>query len=328
MSALPIVFMFSGQGSHYYHMGADLFAQQPVFRQTLLELNEIAQGLLGESIIDIMYSPQHKKMHVFEQTRHTHPAIFMVEYALAQALLTAGIKPDYVLGASMGAFAAATVAGCFNAEQALTAVIKQAEALERHCETGKMLAILDDPAGYYHQTELYTNATLAAINFDRHYVVSTNSVGLTAIESFLGQQVSYQRLAVSQAFHSPWIDPAKAVYMDFLDAYAPTFLAPQIPLICCIDAKELAQLSAAYFWQVIREAIHFQKTIHFLEERNHYRYIDLGPSGTLATFLKYNITTESNSKIHGIITPYGQEHDKLQTLIQQIGENISYEHPC
>ena len=67
------VFMFSGQGSHYYRMGEALYRQHPVFRKTLQELDEQAQLLLGESIIAILYDDRRKKLDSFSDIRYTQP---------------------------------------------------------------------------------------------------------------------------------------------------------------------------------------------------------------------------------------------------------------
>jgi bacillaene synthase trans-acting acyltransferase len=80
----------------------------------------------------------------------------------------------------------------------------------------------------------------------------------------------------------------------------------------------LDTLSEPYFWRVIRDPIYFQRTIQTLEARQGCCYLDLGPSGTLATFLKYLIGPKSVSTIHAIITPYGQEQRRLQVLIQDL----------
>lgn len=312
MPDLTTVFLFSGQGSQYYHMGKELYQRHPVFRQTLLELDEIAQSLLGSSVIDVLYHPQRKKTDVFDNTRYTHPAIYMVEVAMAQTLQHEGIQPDLVLGASMGAFAAATVAGAWQAEQALSAVIRQAEMVDHYCAAGHMLAILDDPDRYHECPELYTHSALAAVNFARHFVVSTDTAGLRSIDSALDADIVRQTVAVSHAFHSPWLDPAREAYLAYLQTQR---LQPlKLPCLCSIEARTMTALSMPYFWRVVREPIHFQQTILSLEAQKSCRYLDLGPSGTLATFLKYLIAPDSASTINTIMTPYGHEYGRLQSF--------------
>jgi acyl transferase domain-containing protein len=184
-----------------------------------------------------------------------------------------------------------------------------------------MVAILADPALYQQQSELADCSTLAAVNFDQHFVVATDLTGLPSVENYLDQQISYQRLTVSQAFHSHWLEPAKVPYQTFLaDLLDDNLPVLQTPFICCTDAKVLTQLTRNYFWQVIRQPIRFQQTIQYLESQGTYCYIDLGPSGTLATFVKYNLTTESASSTHAVITPYGQEQAKLDALIDSINQ--------
>jgi trans-AT polyketide synthase/acyltransferase/oxidoreductase domain-containing protein len=134
----PIIFMFSGQGSHYYQMGKELFEQQPIFQKWMLKLNEMASDTLGESVLDKLYDQTKPKSSLFDQTLYSHPAIFMVEYSLSQMFLEKGIMPDYVLGTSMGEFAAAAVARVMEVEELLVALIKQAQMLETHCQPGGM----------------------------------------------------------------------------------------------------------------------------------------------------------------------------------------------
>jgi trans-AT polyketide synthase/acyltransferase/oxidoreductase domain-containing protein len=138
----PVIFMFSGQGSHYFKMGFEMFEQHQTFKKWMLDLNEIASDMLGESVLDKLYDKTKSKSNLFDQTLYSHPAIFMVEYALAQVLLEDGIEPDYVLGTSMGEFASAAVAGGMKVEEALEALVKQAQVLETHCQKGGMTAIV------------------------------------------------------------------------------------------------------------------------------------------------------------------------------------------
>src|SRR5260370_39260695 len=92
-----------------------------------------------------LYPATHGKGDPFDPTLLTHPAIFMVEYSLAQTLIHAGVWSDMVLGVSLGSFAAATVAGFIVLEDALTAVMRQSIALKEYCEPWGMTAVLADP---------------------------------------------------------------------------------------------------------------------------------------------------------------------------------------
>lgn len=310
--------MFSGQGTHYYRMGEELYHKHPVFRETLNELDEQAQSLLGESIVSVIYNSKCRKQDVFSNLCHTHPAIFMVEVALARTLQHEGIQPDYVLGTSLGTFAATVIAGGISEEQALTAVIRQAEMIEQNCTRGHMLAIVGNSVSYHQKSELYENSSLAAINCDQSFVVAANESGFKQIESSLTKKTVRQRLAVDYAFHSSWIDPAKDVYLEFLQEQS--MQALKLPLICCVEGSALTELSAPYFWQAVREPVEFQETIELLEAEQSWHYLDLGPSGTLATFLKFLVIKESASKINSVMTPYGKDLQQIEKLKQTFAE--------
>ena len=104
------------------------FEKNVCFRDWMLRLDETARRAAGESVIETLYSDRRGKGEPFDRTLLSHPAIFMVEYSLAQSLIQAGLGPDMVLGASVGSFAAAAVAGFLDVDDALSAVIRQAMA--------------------------------------------------------------------------------------------------------------------------------------------------------------------------------------------------------
>ncbi|MCB0191369.1 MAG: acyltransferase domain-containing protein [Anaerolineae bacterium] len=311
----PVIFMFSGQGSHYYQMGRELYEKQPYFRAWMEKGDRLLQERVGVSVLAELYNPAHKKSDPFNRTRLSHPAIFLVEYSLAQALIEQGLEPDYVLGASLGSFAALAVAGALTFEAALLAVIEQADCLERYCRPGGMTAILADPALYEQRPWLWQQSTLAGINFDSHFVISTNREKLDAILQMLQREkITAQDLPVSLAFHSAEIDSAKPAYCDFLQSLPRQ--APRRLFFCCAAATERVDIPNDYLWTVVREPIRFRQTIAMIEARQAWSYLDLGPSGTLATFVKYNLAKHSASEVFSIMTPFGRDVSNLNRLLR------------
>src|SRR5262249_9123978 len=145
---------------------------------------------------------------------------------------------------------------------------------------------------------------LAAINFSSHFVVSARQTELAEIEAALRRRnIGYQRLPVSLPFHSQWIDGAKAPFELFMRSIRRK--RGRLPLACCDQTAILSDLPDDYFWNVVRRPIRFHETIARLERQNARRYIDAGPSGTLATFLKYVTPADAKSTAHAILTPYG-----------------------
>jgi bacillaene synthase trans-acting acyltransferase len=317
MDLKSTVFMFSGQGSQYFQMGRELYDCDDTFREWMIELDDIAQDVSGRSVIETLYSGARGKGDPFDRTLLTHPAIFMVEYSLSQSLIHAGVRPDMVLGVSLGSFAAAAVAGFISVEDALTAVTRQAIAIEECCEPGGMIAVLADPA-LFEEDFLSGRSELAAVNFSSHFVVSAKRADLAEIEAALMKRdIGYQRLPVSVPFHSLWMDGAKARFESFMRSIR--LKRGRLPLACCDQSTILFDLSDDYFWNVVRRQIRFRETIERLEREGARRYIDLGPSGTLATFLKYVAPATTRSTAHAILTPYGFDRKSLAALSAEIG---------
>jgi acyl transferase domain-containing protein len=218
-----------------------------------------------------------------------------------------------VLGASLGSFTAATVAGFIGFEDALTSVVRQAMAFEEHCEPGGMTAVLADPALFAEQF-LSGRCELAAVNFSSHFVISAKCPELAEIEAALDQRnVGYQRLPVSFPFHSQWIDKAQAPFETFMRSV--TRKQGRLPLVCCDHATILHGLPDDYFWSIARRPVRFRETTAQLEQQGAHRYIDLGPSGTLATFLKYGMPANNRSTVHAVLTPFGLDQKNLAALL-------------
>lgn len=320
----PIVFMFSGQGSQYYQMGKELYVQNPVLRKWMFKLEQIAQEISGYSIIEELYNEKKWVGEQFNRTLYTHPAIFMLEYALAQVLLEDGVEPDYVLGASLGEFTSAAIADVMRVEELLELVIKQAQAFESNCLSGGMIAIINDFSLFWETPLIYENSELASINFDSHFVISGSTDKLKIIEEFLQSKgIIYQVLPVSYGFHSSLIDSAANDYRDFLRGRS--YQTPNIPLISGVYGTQLPQLPNEYFWEIARRPINFPEAIRGLEKerRQNLIYLDLSPGGTLANFAKRNIDINSQSEVYVIMTPFNQDSKNLAKVKEKLACRLS-----
>jgi acyl transferase domain-containing protein len=295
-------------------MGRALYEAHAGFRHELQRLDALATSMTGSSILAQLYDDHLSRSDTLAETSITHPAIFMLEVALAEVLKQSSVVPDLLLGSSLGTFAAAVVAGCIGVEDALAAVIQQAQLLQRSCPRGGMVAILESPRLYQEEPVLRQHSTLAAINFPRHFVVSALPEALTRIERVLRERnVMHQRLAVSLPFHSQWMEGAEVPCRAALAAL--TFRPPRTPLYLCTHDCVAPSLDANAIWKALREPILTQKALELLESRGNYRYIDVGPSGTMATFTKYNLAPGSTSVAFPILTPFGHDAQNLQRLL-------------
>lgn len=309
-----IVLMFSGQGSQYYQMGQAFFDGDARFRNTLLELDAIAKHSVGHSIVDVLYDKRRKKEEPFEAIKSTSAAIFMIEYALVRVLLDDGLKPDYLLAASMGLYAAAATAGALDPRDVLECISKASAVYEAHCPRGAMIAIFGSPTLHRDLRVLHECSDIAAVNFDSHFVISTIQRHVSEITATLDRNgVTFQTIPVSYPFHSRWLndvsDAAKAVLGTL------RCRQPKIPIICCSRAAVIDGVSPATIWNAIRKPIQFRQTIASLEAHGPCCYVDVGPAGTLATFLKYSLPPTSASRTFSILSPFAADLKNYQRLI-------------
>lgn len=318
------VFMFSGQGSQYYQMGSKLFATDTTFRKHLYELDEVVRSVQGISVIDELYAPQNRLFDPFLPLKLTHPAIFMTEYALAKVLEEQGIFPDYLLGCSLGEFAAATISGIISEVDAIRLILKQAEIIENTCPEGRLIAVLQDMDIYHRSVVMKHNSAIASINSPSQFVIAGAVEPLDLVKRFMKENdVLHQELMVNYGFHSPAVDPAQEAYVAYLKGQV--FRPPAIPVISGVTGTTLNKVTENYCWEVVRKPTDYVSAIATLERvagtEDELMYVDLGPSGSLANLIKYNVKGDSRSKGFQIMSPFQQELKKLEEVKQYYQEH-------
>lgn len=322
----PIVFMFSGQGSQYYNMALRLYEAEPEFREKLKKMDELAIDRLGQSVLEKLYDPSKRFGDAFVRTRWSHPAIFMVEVALAEMLRSRGFTPSAVIGTSLGEYAAAAIAGVLSIEDLLELVIQQALLLEEHSPPGNMIAILSEPSLYHKVPELSQHSELAAINYNTHFVISCSSEVLPVIESALRKlDVTYQTLPVSYGFHSTGIDGIEKPFLELL--HTKKFLEPSVKLYSCVSGTLMEDISGSYLWNAVRKPIRFPEALTLLQKKAPQAlFLDLGQNGTLASFLKHIISPENVEKTTiSFVTPFHQEIKQLELISRIYKEQMIVE---
>ncbi|MCW5584417.1 MAG: acyltransferase domain-containing protein, partial [Gammaproteobacteria bacterium] len=264
-----------------------------------------------------LYNNKAAHAESFKDTLLTHPAIFMLEHALLQVLYEKKIQPDMVLGSSLGEFAAAVAANILSFEEAMSIVTRQAQLLDKNCQEAGMLAILHDPIIYQQQDNIKKYSEIAAINFSSHFVVSGKNQDLNNIvDQLKNQHIASHRLPVSHGFHSTYIDNAEQSFKFY--AAEIIFHEPTLPFISCVNADKLGHIKSDHLWDIIRRPIQFEKVIQLIEIQGNVCYVDLGPSGTLSTFVKYNLSSDSQSRYFHILTPYHQDFQSIEGIFNTL----------
>ncbi|HUN44153.1 MAG TPA: SDR family NAD(P)-dependent oxidoreductase [Acetobacteraceae bacterium] len=282
-SAPRIAFLMTGQGAQYTGMGRALYNTEPLFRATLDRCAELLATALDRPLLDVMFATGEASRSRLNDTAYTQPALFALEYALAKLWQAWGIRPDYVLGHSVGEYVAACLAGVFSLEDGLKLVAERGRLLQSLPRSGGMLVVAADEATVADEIRAWPDdLSLAAINGPRSTVVSGRTTALARIAKiFADRGVKTTELTVSHAFHSPLVEP---ILDEFLDAArAISFSSPVVPMVSNVTG-ELATgaiATATYWRQHVRAPVRFEQGIRTLRGLDVSTFLEIGPQPTL-----------------------------------------------
>ena len=278
----PLVFMFAGQGSQYRDMAGDLYRHVPLFRAEVDRCAELLRQYADFDLRRVLYAAVDDAAAAqINQTEIAQPALFVIEYALAQLLIGWGLKPTALIGHSIGEYVAATLAGVLSLDDALRLVALRGRLMQQ-LPSGAMLTVSLPEAEL--RGRLATELDLAAINAPDMCVVSGPHHAIDAFAARLEQQgVSYRRLETSHAFHSRMMDPIRAAFTQA--ASEVTLNPPQIPFISNVSGTWISAAQAVdprYWSQHLREPVRFDDGLRELLHQPNAILLDVGPGRTLS----------------------------------------------
>ncbi|MFI1330731.1 type I polyketide synthase [Streptomyces sp. NPDC020845] len=278
-----VAFLFSGQGSQYPGMAAGLYRSHRVFRDTVDVCDRLfAEHLDGPPVRGVMFG-EGQTAGLLDQTRYTQPALFTLEYALAELWKSWGIRPDAVIGHSIGEVAAATVAGVFPLPDAIGLVAARARLMQSVSAPGGMMAVRASGADIAPSLDQYPGLSLAALNAPDQCVVSGGTEPLEAMAAELTERgLRTKRLPVSHAFHSPLMDEVLEEFRGLIAGVG--FQEPEITLISNLsgDIADVDEVcSAAYWARLIREPVDFAGGIRTLTGLGPHAMVEIGPGRSL-----------------------------------------------
>ncbi|MBM3807745.1 MAG: SDR family NAD(P)-dependent oxidoreductase [Acidimicrobiia bacterium] len=276
-----IVFLFTGQGAQYPGMCRELYETQPAFRRVIDRCQEILAGELDVPLLDVLYSED--RAELIHQTAYTQPALFAVEYALAELWRAWGVRPDACLGHSVGEYVAACLAGVFSLEDGLRLVAARGRLMQKLPASGAMVMV---HAGVRALVPIIAphrdQVSIAAINSPSNSVLSGRREALQAVVSELdAAQLKWQMLPNSHAFHSPLMEPMLDEFERVASSIA--MVAPAMPVISNRDGLPAgaAMATAAYWRDHAREAVDFMAGVTYLERQGPAVFIEIGPHPAL-----------------------------------------------
>jgi acyl transferase domain-containing protein/acyl carrier protein len=278
----PIAFMFSGQGTQYVNMGLELYQTEPTFREQIDICAEILKPHLKLDLRQLWY-PNHTEAKKLEQTAIAQPTLFVIEYALAKLWMSYGIKPQAMIGHSIGEYVAACLAEVFSLEDALALVATRGKMMQQ-LPHGAMLAVALSPAEA--QPLLDKGLDMAAVNEPARCVVSGSIDTINALEKKLkNKEIESRRLHTSHAFHSEMMTP---ILESFAQRVKQVRLqVPKIPYISNVSGTWITAEQATdpnYYAQHLRKTVRFADGVQQLLQEPNRILLEVGAGRTLTSF--------------------------------------------
>ncbi len=286
--ARPVVFMFPGQGAQALNMGAGLYQSENQFRDDVDTCSEILTAHLGFDLRASLYGDRADAGQAARdliETRIAQPALFVIEYALARLWMRWGVRPEAMIGHSVGEIVAACLAGVFSLEDALALIAERGRMMQQ-LPKGAMLSVRlgeRDVAPL-----LNRELCLAAVNSPKLSVVSGPAPAIDLLKRELDERgVAARLLSTSHAFHSTMMDPIIPPFTAFLERFR--LREPAIPFISGVTGTWITAKEAtdpAYWAKHFREPVRFSKGFEQLRSNPERLFFEIGPGTTLCTLVR------------------------------------------
>ncbi|MBW4431899.1 MAG: SDR family NAD(P)-dependent oxidoreductase [Pelatocladus maniniholoensis HA4357-MV3] len=323
----PVIFMFSGQGSQYANMGRELYEVEPTYKKHVDTCALILQPYLGLDIRSLLYlNPKETETasNQLQQTAFTQSALFVTEYALAQLFMSWGVRPEAMIGHSIGEYVAATIAGVFSLEDALKIVAKRGQLMQQ-VPPGSMLAIRlpeKDVQLLLNGNELAPESLqIAVINSPSSCVVSGTNDAVAVLEQQLFSiEVECRQLHTSHAFHSVMMEPILSAFAEAIKTVK--LNPPKIRFISNVTGSWITQEQATnpdYWCQHLRQTVRFSDGISQLIQQFEGVFLEVGPGRTLGTLTTQHLEKNAKQQVLTSLRHVKEQQSDVYFLLQTLG---------
>lgn len=291
-----IIFGVPGQGAQYPALGKELYDEYPIFKKVVDSCCSFYQNELGIDLRNIIFGKDADLIHL---TQYTQPALFIYQLGVMKLLESYGIKPDILIGHSVGEFAAATFNGLFNEEDAIRLIGKRGSLMASLPE-GKMLSVreskivLEDYLTDFKKEDKGKNGytlSLSTINSRKLCVLGGATGILKRFKFFLDSKgVISKELKTSHAFHTEMMNP---ILNNFSKELINKKLGSENYIQIPSSDQEILLNNPKYWVDHISKAVHFEKASielsQFISKEKTNLIFDIGPRMVVGTLLKNNL---------------------------------------
>lgn len=283
-----IVFAFSGAGSHGDTIGKELYESNNIFKKEMDTCLIIAKEITGEDFKQYYVSYDGTKKDLSDNQLAGMIITFAAGYSLAKVWIESGVKPDIIVGHSLGEYIGACISGVFTLETALKVIIKRAELFTKLPE-GSMLGVALTKEKL--EPMLTEGVTIGAENGNKRFLVTGLMPHIKHFEDILEQnKISYLRLPVNRAGHCPAVNEISDEFREVLKEVS--FGVATIPIVSTYTGNLVKenQMSTADYWiNQMMNPVKFGSAIKEIAAEDDLIFIEIGLSDQLTELIRKTI---------------------------------------
>ena len=297
--APAVAFMFAGGGAQHATMGAHLYQEEPVYRTEIDRCFAFMKSKHGVDLAPLVFPRAENAERAtleLERPSLALPALFSTQLALAKLLMSWGIKPQAMIGHSMGEYTAACLAGVFSVEDGLSLVTVRGRLFEKLAEGGMLSVPLSADEL---RPMLPPELSIAAVNAPELCVASGPVKAIETLERALAaQEIDCRRIHINVAAHSAMLEPILQEFGAFVRGIA--LRAPTMPFVSNVTGTWITDGEATdpgYWVRHLRQTVRFADGVGELLTDPRRVLLEVGPGRTLTTLARQHSAKQAS---HGI----------------------------